>query len=185
MGGSVTGCLNCRRSALEQARHDGVGDAEVRGDLAHCHPAVGVCGFDGADALVVGGSFGGARGAVLVGRVAEEFRVVGLDHDGGSVQVLTRRSLCTSVYNMIRAATKGAEMTATVQPTADRTFGNAYRIWLEWGRQLPRDCGGEWEDFIRYLAEQTGGEPISPAASRAIRRYVRRTFAPDLFEASQ
>lgn len=76
-------------------------------------------------------------------------------------------------------------MTATVQPTRERTFGNAYLIWLEWGRQLPAGCGGEWEDYIAYLAERTGGTPISSASSRAIRRYIRRTFAPDLFEASR
>jgi len=39
-------------------------------------------------------------------------------------------------------------------------------------------------DSIAYhLADRTGGEPISPAASRAIRRYVRRRHAPDLCEA--
>jgi len=76
-------------------------------------------------------------------------------------------------------------MTATVQPTRERTFGNAYLIWMEWGRQLPAGCGGEWNDFIHYLAERTSGKPITPAASRAIRRYVRRRYAPDLFEASQ
>jgi hypothetical protein len=57
------------------------------------------------------------------------------------------------------------------------SFDNMYRLWLE---IAPVAGWAGWDGVVRDLSEVTGMK-ISPAAAAKLRRYIRRTYAPDLY----
>lgn len=150
------------RSASEETGDDRQVVVEVLGDGAHGHLAFVMGGLGEVRPLLVGGSSGRVRSAVSSPRLAQKRWVVRLRHGRECTQVLTGQGLSTTVYNMNRAAAKGAEMTATAIATDAGSPDQARALQWAINRAVAsfdgRDPSTVTEDEMLAAIETAGGE---------------------------